>query len=65
MIKKIKITKTFVGKLSMEGDDGYCFGIHLNQNGKSELIDYIDKIAEKNKQKQAKIKIIFEIEPKI
>ncbi len=61
--------KTFKGIVGLIGDDGNCFGVHLNllqkkknktESFNSSLIDYLDKIGKKYNKRKIKITLIVE-----
>jgi len=68
----MKIEETFEGYAVMDGDDGYCFGVHgmmaptpgtkkWDPDNSSALINLIDEFTEANEGKKIRIKISMEV----
>jgi len=57
----MKLSEEFEGIAKLDGDDGYCFGVHLtlsdNDDFNSDVIDFLDNLCEEHEGKNMKIKI--------
>jgi hypothetical protein len=67
----MKYEKEFKGYATVDGDDGYCFGVHATfsevkgKNGgdfSTEMIDWLDGIFDQNLSKKIKVSISIDVE---
>ena len=49
--------KTFKGKLDWYGDNGYCHGVHMAQDGQPGLIEWLDKLTKEYQGRNVEIKV--------